>query len=392
MKLGLNQNDIKIKNRSRILKILRRQKEMSRKDIADEMKLTKAAISSIISELIEENLIIEKGSKETGAIGRNKIILELNKNYKYVLGLSITETYMTLIISNILGETIDIFVYETLKAGTYENEEIVDLIIEKTLKLLWNNNIDKKDVIGFGVGFIGGLNTLDIDFIKTEIEKKLVIKMVSENNVKALAMSQVDFGFDNEIKDFLFVKYGPGLGMAIVQNGSIVNGTVNRAGEIGHTIADPNADTECRCGRRGCLESLISEKGIVKELEALGEDYKNLIINKKMSIIDYYKINKLIEENDEKVLNIFEFRYEHLARALANSIILLDPKYVYVYGAIFNQPFMFQMIKDRINKYLGTNTNVEIKLSDLDPNNSAIGSITIALRALFYNVGGYLSN
>lgn len=392
MKLGLNQNDIKIRNRSRILKILRRQKEMSRKDIADEMKLTKAAISSIISELIEENLIIEKGSKETGAIGRNKIILELNKNYKYVLGLSITETYMTLIISNILGETIDIFVYETLKAGTYENAEIVDLIIEKTLKLLWNNNIDKKDVIGFGVGFIGGLNTLDIDFIKAEIEKKLAIDMVSENNVKALAMSQVDFGFDNEIKDFLFVKYGPGLGMAIVQNGTIVNGTVNRAGEIGHTIADPNADTECRCGRKGCLESLISEKGIVRELEALGNDYTNLIINKKMSIIDYYKINQLIEENDEKVLNIFEFRYEHLARALANSIILLDPKYVYVYGAIFNQPLMFQMIKDRINKYLGTNTSVEIKLSDLEPNNSAIGSVAIALRSFFYNVGGYLNN
>lgn len=388
VKLGLNQNDVKIRNRSRVLKILRRDNGVSRKDIADEMNLTKAAISSIISELIEEKIIVETGSKETGAIGRSKITLELNRNYKYVLGLSITETYMILMISNILGETIDSFVYEISKSEKNKNEEIANFIIDKSINLLWNNNIDKKDIIGFGIGYIGGLNVMDIEYIKDEITKKMQINVVLENNVKALAMSQMDFGSNTEIKNFLFVKYGPGLGMAVVQNGALINGNGNRAGEIGHTIADPNANTECRCGRKGCLESLISEKGIVKDLDLLGEGYTGLIINRKMSIIDYGKINQLIKEGDLRLSNIFETRYEYLAKALANSIILLDPEYVYVYGAIFNQPLMFEMIRERVNKYLGYNTEIIFKLSDLDPDNSAIGSVAIALRNFFYNIGG----
>lgn len=388
MKKGLNSNDVKIGNRRKVLKILRNEKQVSRKDLSDQLGLTKSAITGIISELIDERIIVETGFQETGAIGRNKIMLELNKSFGYVLGLSICETHLTLLIANVLGETLDVYEYEFIDEKVYTNQELIELVVEKSIMLLWNNSIDRNHVIGLGIGYIGQMDTMDIKKIENELSERLKLSVVSENNVKALAMSQMDFTNEMMSEDFLFVKYGPGLGMSIVQNGRIIDGFENRAGEIGHTIVDMNANTSCRCGRKGCLESLISEKGIIKDIQKLGEAYKPLIINQKLSIIDYAHVNELIESGDQAICDIFEPRYDYFAKALANVIILFNPEYVCVYGAIFNQPTIFGMIKSRVDSYLGANTKSRIKLSSLDPSNNAIGSAALALRYLFYNVGG----
>ncbi len=388
-KKGLNSNEVKKRNRSKILKILRNGKDVSRKDLSDQMQLTKAGISTIVSEMIEEGVILETGSQENSGLGRNRITLEINKQFGYVLGLSLTETHLTLLIANVLGETVDVYSQAYSQLTNIETESLLNLIIEKSLYLLWSHNIDKSLVLGFGIGYIGGLKNIDLSRIKIEVEKRLMIEVVSDNNVKALAMSQMDFTQEEESENFLFVKYGPGLGMAIVQKGSIIGGVDNRAGEIGHTIIAPHLDTSCRCGRKGCLESLISEKGIIKDLEGIGGDYLDLILDKGRSIIDYQQVNKLLELEDETTLSIFQPRYDYFAKSLANSIILLNPEYVCVYGSIFNETEIFKMIHDRINDYLGTNTNVNLKLSNLDLNNSARGSVALALRYTFYNTGAF---
>lgn len=389
IKKGLNQSDVKIGNRSKVLKILRYERGICRKDISDQMGLTKAAISVIISELINENVIMETGSQETGVIGRNKILLELNKDYGYVLGLSISETHLELLISNILGETIDMYFCDFFEIDCNNNSEIVNLIIEKALYLMWTNSIERSSVLGVGIGYIGEMVNINVDYVQSQISERLGLTVISDNNVKALAMSQMDFMLQGTSENFLFVKYGPGLGMSIIQNGKIVEGFLHKAGEIGHTVVDMDAETSCRCGRKGCLESLISEKGIIRDIQKLGSEYNHLIINKNLYIIDYERVNELLEMKNELITLIFEKRYDYLAKSLANSIIMFDPEYVCVYGSIFRQPKIFEMINSRVREYLGTNTKVVLKLSNLDQNNSAIGSVALVLRKCFYNSGAY---
>ncbi|WP_185806785.1 ROK family transcriptional regulator [Bacillus salinus] len=385
----MNQRNVKIENRSNILKILRNQRDISRKDISDQLGLTKAAVSSIISDMIDENLIVETGNQETGLVGRNKILLELNKDYGFVLGLLIAETYITLLVTNVMGETVDMYVHELAQDESVNIDETIEMIVDKALYLLWTNGIERKSVLGIGIGYIGEMDSINIDYIKSQISNRLNLTAVMSNNVKALAMMQMDFSSRETSENFLFVKYGPGLGMAIVQGGKIIEGSDHKAGEIGHTIVDMDADTSCRCGRKGCLESLISEKGIVKDIEKLGTKYSHLIINKNLSMIDYTSVNELLEIKDEPITSIFEQRYDYFAKSLANTIILLNPDYVCVYGVIFSQPKIFKMINSRVNDYLGANTKAVIRLSNLDPNSSAIGPAALALRKLFYNVGGY---
>jgi len=263
------------------------------------------------------------------------------------------------------------------------------LIIEKSFYILWKNSYPRDCIMGMGIGYIGSLDEIKIGVIEDSVRQRLHIPVLTVNNVKALAMSQMDLYYEETSENFLFVKYGPGLGMSIVRNGSIIDGVNNKAGEIGHTIVDINKKTTCRCGRSGCLESLSSEKGIVKEIEALGEKYKDLIIDKSLTIIDYEKVNRYIKANDKKILDIFEPRYNYFAKALANSVILFDPEYVSLYGNVFSQPELFEMISNLVNAYLGPKTKVIMTLSNLDPRNSAIGPASYALRELFYHSGGY---
>ncbi len=386
---GINQSNLKITNRNKILRILQQEKSVSRKDISDKMGLTKAAISGIVSEMIEEKIIQETGSQETGTAGRKKIMLEINKNYGYVLGISITETHLICIITNVIGETIDIIHHE-LENGQFKDVEgFVDLIIEKALNILWINSFSKKRIMGIGIGYIGALDEMKIGVIEELVQQRMNIPVYSVNNVKALAMSQMDLHYEGNSENFLFVKYGPGLGMSIVRNGSIINGVDNKAGEIGHTIIDVNANTSCRCGRKGCLESLISEKGIIREIENLGVAYQELILERSLTIIDYEKVNHYIKAGDQKILDIFEPRYNYFAKALANSIILFNPAYVSLYGNVFIQPELFEMISSLVYTYLGPKTKAVMTLSNLDPKNSAIGPATYALREVFYHSGGY---
>lgn len=386
---GINQSGLKISNRNKVLRILRQGKSVSRKDISDKTGLTKAAISGIVSEMIEENIVIEKGSRETGTAGRKKIILELNKNYGYVLGVSITDAHLICVIANVLGETIDVLYHELEPDQLNNMDNFVDLIIEKSFYILWKNSYPRDCIMGMGIGYIGSLDEIKIGVIEDSVRQRLHIPVLTVNNVKALAMSQMDLYYEETSENFLFVKYGPGLGMSIVRNGSIIDGVNNKAGEIGHTIVDINKKTTCRCGRSGCLESLSSEKGIVKEIEALGDKYKDLIIDKSLTIIDYEKVNRYIKANDKKILDIFEPRYNYFAKALANSVILFDPEYVSLYGNVFSQPELFEMISNLVNAYLGPKTKVIMTLSNLDPRNSAIGPASYALRELFYHSGGY---
>ena len=86
---GVNMSDVKVNNRALILNQLKDERR-SRKDIADKIRLTPAAVTIIVNELILEGCIIESGHiDDSGNVGRKKIFVKLNKNYRYTIGINI---------------------------------------------------------------------------------------------------------------------------------------------------------------------------------------------------------------------------------------------------------------------------------------------------------------
>jgi glucokinase len=150
------------------------------------------------------------------------------------------------------------------------------------------------------------------------------------NDANAAAIGELYFGAAKDIKDFIFITLGTGLGSGIVVGGNLVYGHDGFAGEVGHTIVFPNG-RPCGCGRNGCLEQYCSATGIVKTyLELIGNQPASETTITSKTIFDRAM-------NGEKAaLDAFEFTGEVLGLVLANSVAYTSPKAIFLFGGLTN--------------------------------------------------------
>jgi glucokinase len=88
------------------------------------------------------------------------------------------------------------------------------------------------------------------------------------NDANAAALGELYFGGARYMKDFMVITLGTGLGSGIVTNGELLYGAGGFAGELGHTVVDPQG-RQCACGKSGCLETYVSATGLCRTTFAL---------------------------------------------------------------------------------------------------------------------------
>ena len=114
---GINLGNVRIENRSAILKLLNDQGAMSRKDIALALGLTPATVTLICTELLSAGLLYEKGeAEEEKRAGRKKVLIDINYQYRFVLCISIEPEDTCITISDLKGA---VTASQTLKTVSY---------------------------------------------------------------------------------------------------------------------------------------------------------------------------------------------------------------------------------------------------------------------------------
>ena len=101
-----------------------------------------------------------------------------------------------------------------------------------------------------------------LDFQK-EFGKHTSIPFVLSNDANAAAYGEYVYGGAKGMEHFIMITLGTGVGSGIVVDGRLVHGSTGTAGELGHNILIPNG-RRCTCGRKGCLETYTSARGIVQ--------------------------------------------------------------------------------------------------------------------------------
>lgn len=105
---GINLLSVKNRNRCQILRLLNDHGPTSRKDIAEKLGLTTAAVSTLCGELLTEGILYEKGelvAAEEKRAGRRKILLDINYDYRYVLSIAIEANECAISVSNLRGRS-----------------------------------------------------------------------------------------------------------------------------------------------------------------------------------------------------------------------------------------------------------------------------------------------
>ena len=161
------------------------------------------------------------------------------------------------------------------------------------------------------------------------ITERMNVFSVLTNDANAAAVGEMIYGGAKGMKDFIEITIGTGLGSGIVSNGNVVYGKNGFAGELGHTTAVRDGRI-CTCGKRGCLETYVSTRGMIQTFNELSE-VKSSIPLKDITPIT---ITDLATKGNTIALQTFEETGKILGQSLADAACYTEPEAIFIFGGI----------------------------------------------------------
>lgn len=208
------------------------------------------------------------------------------------------------------------------------------------------------------------------------LKEKINVPVVMTNDANAAAMGEMIFGAAKEMKDFIVLTLGTGLGSGIVINGEMVYGHTGFAGELGHSIVVPGG-RQCGCGQRGCLETYASATGLVKTVLYLLSDRREESILREIAPLDLTskRIAEAAAEKDKLALEAMDFTAEILASGIVNAVVFSSPEAIFLFGGLAKAG---EMLFEPVRKYVDLKImpifkgTVKILPSGIPENNAAV--------------------
>lgn len=192
--------------------------------------------------------------------------------------------------------------------------------------------------------------------VKEYFQRKLVYEEIYvENDVKNCALGEKYFGHGKKYQNYIWITVSTGIGGAIVQNGQVIRGNNNLAGEIGHVKIEYTNPQKCTCGERGCLEAYASGTAIAKTVRekikrnaGFGLEFEKRGLEK-----DAKGCAVLAEIGIEEARCIYEKMGDYLARGIAVAINLLNPQVVILGGGVAKSiDLLLPLVNRNIHNYL----------------------------------------
>ncbi|MFS8110365.1 ROK family transcriptional regulator [Rhizobium jaguaris] len=258
-----------------LLRVISESGPLSRTVLAASMGLSKAAMSGIARDLITLGVLHE--TETVYGQGRPSILLDLHPEGAFFVGISLLEDPAPMVLSDLNGK---IIARENMPLSR-DPEIIAGLIADALPKLLAGRPDVADKLSGLGVALSGFVDEKQANCVQSTllgwqdvplakiIRQKTGVETFIENDAKAVAVSEKLFGIARDIRNFSVVSFGDGIGCAHFIRGKLYRGNHGGAGEIAHCTIEPNG-SPCRCGKRGCLDTVASIKAIKEMSKAEG--------------------------------------------------------------------------------------------------------------------------
>ena len=297
----------------------------SRAEIARQTGLTRAAVSSLVGELIDHGLLRELG-QGTSAGGKPPTLLALNERGRDIVAIDLGHRPFRGALVDLSGRIHERLDADSSPTGPKANAVATELI-EKLLAK------SSAPVLGIGVGTPGVvdgegrvLEAANLDWhgveLGSELRRRFDVPVSIANDAQAAALAEFRRR-PADHRNLILVKLGTGIGAGVILDGSLHKGEHSAAGEIGHVRVISDGDS-CRCGNRGCLETVASVPSILRRL---GIDPQN-------HPWDALALAGLVGE--EPVRRVLAEAGRHLGAVLANVVAMLDIGFVVLAPELLN--------------------------------------------------------
>lgn len=166
-------------------------------------------------------------------------------------------------------------------------------------------------------------------------ERKTGLRTLITNDANAAALGEMLFGAAKDVKNFIILTLGTGLGSGIVVDGRVVYGHTGFAGELGHmTVAE--GGRVCGCGRRGCLETYASATGLVRTVMFLLSDRReeSILRELKSTEITSRRVAEAAAAGDVIAQMALDQTARWIALGIANSVTFSSPETIFLFGGL----------------------------------------------------------
>lgn len=323
-----SQSALRVANRRRVETLLQGSGGMTQADLAREAGLAPATVSSIVRELLDSgaaSIARDQGSRRR--------LVRLSPASGLVVGLDYGHRHVTVAVADrsheVLGER-----REELGAGLAA-EEALDIGARLLEQALDEAAVSRDDVraacmglpapINDETGQVGALSILPgwVGVNAAQLaSERLGLPVRVENDANLGAWAEHRWGAGVEARSLAFVKLSEGVGAGLILDGRIFRGRDGTSGEIGHMSLDDLGDV-CRCGNRGCLETVISARSVVDLLQPR--------YSEELAIAD---VVARATSGDVGCARVLADTGRHAGLALANLCNLFNPERIIIGGEL----------------------------------------------------------
>jgi predicted NBD/HSP70 family sugar kinase len=324
-------------SRLRIIEALYRHPLSSRADLARHTHLSRATVSTMIEEMVRAGLVEEGAGSgpaaagSEGGVGRPPGLLSLVSGAAFALGLDFGHQHIRVALCDLSGEpVVDDY---SLAEVDHAPSESLDLAQRLVQDALHSAGVAPDQLLGVGMGLAAPINkasgNLEANGIlpgwhgirpAAEMEARLGIPVALDNDANLGALGEKAFGAARGVDDLVYIRLSAGIGAGLIIDGRPYHGRLGVAGEIGHVLSDPYGPI-CRCGNRGCLETVASPVALAALLERS--------LRQPVTIA---RLLELVAAGDRGARRAVADAGEAVGQALSMVVNVLNPELVVVGG------------------------------------------------------------
>jgi len=341
-------------NRLRVIRALRDEGLISRADIARRTGLSRSTVSSLVADLQADGLVVERpepGSAYGAQGGRPPILLSFDASAGAAVGVDFGHSHLRVAVADLSSQVMA----ERHQAIDVDRaaDNALDAAAAMVEQVLADAGLEQDRVIAIGMGLPGPVDAVTGVVGSTvilpgwagmrpaaELERRVGIHVDVDNDANLGALAEIAFGAARGARDVIYIKVASGIGAGIVIGGNLQRGSTGVAGELGHVLADPDGRV-CRCGNRGCLETVAAAPALTDLLRASrpGEITTRTMI-------------ALAQEGDLGARRVLDDAGRAIGRALAVLVNTLNPERIVVGGELGTAgDWLLEGIRESLRRY-----------------------------------------
>jgi predicted NBD/HSP70 family sugar kinase/biotin operon repressor len=378
---------LRARNRALALAVLQSRGAASQADIVRETGLSRTTVSSLVADLLEEGVVVERsdGARQAPSPsgGRPPTLLTIEPSSGGFVGIDFGREVVRVAVADRAGELLGEARSERLEVA-HRAEEALAAAEGMVSKLLGEAELAPDRVLGVGVavsapvrsdspGFASGV--IFPAWAEIKVDEFLAARLGGipvhlDNDANLGALAEATFGAGRTERNLLYVGLSEGIGGGVIVDGRIYRGQTGAAGELGHIVVNPDGQV-CRCGNRGCLVTVAGGAALTAALRQTHG-----------SEVTLDELIALAHARDPGASRLINDAGQAVGRVLASVCSVLDPALVIIGGELApaGEPLLAS-VRDSLDRWISPalGRTYPVVLGELRAKAEVLGAIALAM-------------